>query len=183
MRATTIALIVCLGGCADEDNPSRLIDTTANAVKWSCSERLGCSATASENTYLPTCPDERSPGYGTSWGRFFSLWTSCSSNGWHNGAERLVACNGDDDCPNLYMYEDVARYECVRGLCQNEDVEEYARTAPLWWFEVSMLCLADVPRSETESALDPWAEAITSLTSASCESIDDCTVPSECRQP
>ena len=157
-------------------------ETTGNEVGWECDESTGCHATLLDSTFVPTCPADSTPGYGTAWGRFFSLWTHCGISAWSTGDERLVACGTDDDCPNLYMYKDPADYECVRGLCQNIDEELYPRDE-LWPHHVAMLCLADIPRAETDNWLAPEVQHVEEIVSAACPSVDECHVPDECRQP
>src|SRR5262245_45854823 len=75
----------------------------------------------------PSCEPGEKPGYGQTWGRFFSLWSHCGCPAWFPFEERLVASDTSDDCPNLYYYEQPASFECGHGLCQNTDTDEFPR--------------------------------------------------------
>jgi hypothetical protein len=150
-------------------------------VGWACDD-VPCDVVLIENSFVPSCEQGEKPTYGQSWGRFFSLWSTCGDAAWFPFEERLVACNTSNDCPNLYYYKEPAEFDCIHGLCQNIDTDKFPRNR-LLPFHVELLCYGNVPRTATTSLFDVEVERVQALVTAQCPSAGACTVPAECLQP
>src|SRR5690606_27863493 len=74
-------------------------------------------------------------------------------SGWSAGYGdgRFLACDADEDCPQLDFHEHPSSYECSAGLCQNVDTEAFPRDI-VYEPEAVALCLADSPRGEANLA-------------------------------
>lgn len=180
-RLEVVPVLLLAAGCSSSDNPERLRDTTGMQVGWACDE-VPCQVEIIAESYVPPCEPAESPGYGQSFGRFFSLWSTCGPSAWSTFEERIVACNASADCPNLDYYEVPSSFECVAGLCQNVDTAGFQRDR-LSRFQVELLCYGATPRSETTSPFDPEVEQVETLVGQSCPSTENCAVPPECLQP
>lgn len=155
-------LVVALGlsslmmACSDQ--PEVLVDTSGARFGWECSKG------ACELRVLPESPDPVwypetcDPGYSYVWGRFVEIVAVCGfddGSGWSSGYGdgRFLACDADEDCPQLDFHEHPSLYECSAGLCQNVDTETFPRDSGfVLENEAVALCLAETPRDEADLA-------------------------------
>ncbi|HLT38656.1 MAG TPA: hypothetical protein VK034_20350 [Enhygromyxa sp.] len=171
-------------GCSDQ--PSVLVDTSGARFDWRCSKGVCELGLLPETPEPMPCPEDSSPGYSYAWGRFIEIVSVCGfpeGGGWSAtpGDGRYLACEVDDDCPQLDFYESPDFYECSAGLCQNVDVDQFPRDAAIPQWAALPLCLADSARAEAD-----WF-GVSGLLTAHCgpDSADLCELPlpDPCWQP
>jgi hypothetical protein len=149
-----LALCLSTSALACSDQPEMLVDTSDARFEWRCSKDV-CEFGVLPETPEPVwCPEADVPGYSYVWGRFIEVLSVCGDpdgSGWSAGYGdgRFLACDADEDCPQLDFYEHPSWYECSAGLCQNVDTERFPRDSGfVSQNEAVNLCLAEAPRAE-----------------------------------
>jgi hypothetical protein len=146
--ALTLATLACT------DQPSILVDTAGVAYGWDCKQGACALELLAETPPPPPCPEVYTSIYTYTWGRFVEITSACAwpSGIWSStaGEGRYLACDVDQDCPQLDFHESPNAYECSAGLCQNIDVEAYPRDELRRGAAVN-LCIAELPRAQTWS--------------------------------
>ena len=167
--------------CGPDANPTTLTDTSGVTFDWVCSAGRGCrlEAPAGYEHPLP-CGDDKTPGFGQSFGHFFSICATCfsESGSWayFPGDCRIVTCDAASDCPNLCYYDDPIELECADGLCRRRD-----RPRDLDARDVMKLCFAELPRSETWNQGQSAVTQVDALVASSCTPEGrPCDLPEEC---
>src|SRR5690606_18560430 len=127
-----------------------LVDTSGARFDWRCAKGTCELGLLSETPEPMPCPEDYHPAYSYLWGRFVEVTSVCEfpeRDGWSAipSDGRYLACEVDDDCPQLDFHSNPLAYECSAGLCQNVDVDEYPRDS-IRKYEALPLCLADLPR-------------------------------------
>jgi hypothetical protein len=149
--AMGIASLAC--GCLDQ--PEFIIDTTGARFDWRCNKDDCAFGLLPETPApLPCGDDELEPGYSYIWGRFIEIVSVCGGDfGWASfyGNGRLVACDEDQDCPQLDFFDPPSSYECRAGVCQNVDLSQFPSDA-ISESDAVALCLAEIPRGEANLA-------------------------------
>ena len=117
--------------------------------------------------------------------RFFPLYTICAwqSGGWfiNDFESRLLVCATEDDCPQLAFTGETMRWDCVHGLCQRAEVDQFPRDV-LTEYEAFLLCLNQVPRVG-ETSLDVYDRIAQRVFEYCPEDGPECEAPPECAQP
>lgn len=183
MGTAVVTLFALTGACEDPDpcpasNPATVVDSTGVEFRIDGS----CYARPTENTPdLYDCASGR-VGYMLVWARFVSIQMGCLiGGGIASGAEaeRPLGCERDADCPTLYG--DV--YECVSGLCQHTDEQEFPRDE-IDVLDVALMCYGPVDRTLT---LDPNTAAAMQVREAIQTACPDqacmLPLPDSCLQP
>lgn len=145
-----ICLVPSLSACSDQ--PEVIIDTSDARFEWRCKKDVCEFGLLPETPEPLPCPESLVPAYSYVWGRFIAIMSVCGNpDGWgwsaDYGAGRFLACDVDEDCPQLDFYENPSYYECSAGLCQNVDVDNYPRDV-VGQSEAVALCLATTPRDQ-----------------------------------
>lgn len=149
---THLLLATCLAssmfGCSDQ--PQVLVDTSGARFDWRCAKGV-CELGLLPETPSPLpCPQGHASDYSFSKGRFVEVHSVCNNptqDLWSAelGDGRYLACEVDDDCPQLDFFASPALYECSAGLCQNVDTDRYPRDT-ITMMEAVPLCIAELPR-------------------------------------
>lgn len=175
------ALSATLNVSCGSTNPEALRDTTGATFSWTCSD-TGCKLAPLDAPPPAQC-DGSEVFYSYFWGNFVEI---CSANAlsdsgaWGTDASlcRFVACDSDDECPQLPGDE----YACTAGLCRNVEL----KSKQLGLDEVIALCMAEVPRPLDCRAQhnDPEVASLFERVQKGCESIvGPCAIPADCRKP
>jgi len=186
------ALVLSVAACVTTsdrptpaDNPTELIDSSGASFGWSC-DRNGCEVVSEATTPPPpACDPTATPGYGFTARRFVAIAGMCD-NTWFGRWQRPVACDANMDCPQLYQFSDVYRFECRNGLCQNADKGSYPIEL-ITGDDAFLLCYGPFPRADT---LEPGSADNIQITNWVNEACPDglngaCALPlpGQCLQP
>jgi hypothetical protein len=180
--------LVLMVGCAVQrvptaaDNPTRIVDSTGAEFGWVC-DHDGCSVAPTVDGYVAEIngADRNYVIVGAHWFKW----------------ERIVACNVDADCPQLYIPNGtgdwftcrqiaVARSTVPSGLCERVGSKPLK---PIDTLDVQVLCQSALARPQTfDSAADfNVAVQIDDLVTTACGTTNSpsCTLPlpAPCLQP
>ena len=165
IRITPLLCALLLAGCAEENvnwgNPTKVCEAPdGDCWEWNC-ESDGCLPGFTDEidpAGFPDCADNEELYAAWLKGRFVEIYIFCTvlENDfpiyWSASASdgRMLICEGDSDCPRSKPH---GLYECVGGLCQNEDTDLYSRDA-VSQLDAQALCFAGFTRAETVSDPD-----------------------------
>jgi hypothetical protein len=196
VRLAHLAVVACTTSCVSDDrpgpdeNPAHVVDSSGSTFAWDC-DRDGCQPLAEASTPAPpSCTAPQTSIYSFRAGRFVVIAAACTliSGGWasYGRWQRTVSCSTDRDCPQLYQFTHVLRFECRNSLCQNTDRGAFPQEK-LLRFDAEPLCYGAFGRDETAAAFAPpsieaaaWVDsACGPAPSAACE----LPLPGNCLQP
>jgi len=158
----------CTGTCGTKSNPTLLRDTTGLEFGWRC-EGTKCKLEPPDPSVYRLC-QKGEPVWGAFAWSFFSICATCTNTGkWPFPLSdcRAVACEVGDRCPVIHFDDRDFVYSCVNGTCQLDGVTPYPER--VYRLDATLMCYADVPRTETTGPDSPKVQEIDSLVMEACE--------------